>query len=146
MEHLDGALKEVMKQLRGAREEQEQRIHEAIVKKTQEYDKLRLEMESKLTEASHMVAQTRAELIESRAENKVLTHALQERSRVLAEVNDKRARAETEMKVLQVSHSIQCGASFLYQAQRPSSSSLVNSKQCQRQFPLELSKCSKGKS
>lgn len=77
VQHLDGALKEVMKQLRSAREEQEQRIHETIVKKSQEYDKLRVEMESKLTEASHTVAQTRAELIESRAENKVLTQALQ---------------------------------------------------------------------
>lgn len=77
VKHLDGALKEVMKQLRSAREEQEQRIHEIIVKKTQEYDKLRVEMESKLAEASHTVAQTRAEIIESRAENKALTQALQ---------------------------------------------------------------------
>ena len=77
VQHLDSALKEVVKQLRSAREEQEQRLHEAIVKKTQEYDKLRVEMEAKLTEASHIVAQTRADLIESRAENKALTHALQ---------------------------------------------------------------------
>lgn len=77
VKHLDGALKEVMKQLRSAREEQEQRIHEIIVKKTQEYDKLRVEMESKLAEASHTVAQMRAEIIESRAENKALTQALQ---------------------------------------------------------------------
>ncbi|KAG0598864.1 hypothetical protein M758_12G106800 [Ceratodon purpureus] len=102
VQHLDGALKEVVKQLRSAREEQEQRIHETIVKKTQEYDKLRMEMETKLAEASHTAAQTRAELIESRAESKALTHALQDRSRVLAEVNDTRARQETNMKVLQV--------------------------------------------
>lgn len=77
VQHLDGALKEVMKQLRSGREEQEQRIHETIVKKTQENDKLRAEMEAKLAEASHVVAQTRAELLESRAENKALSLALQ---------------------------------------------------------------------
>ena len=77
VQHLDGALKEVMKQLRSAREEQEQRIHETLVKKTQEYDKLRVEMELKLAEASQTVAQTRAECIESQAENKALTQALQ---------------------------------------------------------------------
>lgn len=77
VKHLDGALKEVMKQLRNGREEQEQRIHETIVKKTREYDKLRAEMESKLDEASEFLAHTRTDLIESRAENKALTHALQ---------------------------------------------------------------------
>lgn len=77
VQHLDGALKEVMKQLRSAREEQEQRIHEIMVKNMQEYDNLRAEMESKLAEASHNLAQTRAELMESRAENMALSNALQ---------------------------------------------------------------------
>jgi hypothetical protein len=77
VQHLDGALKEVVKQLRCAREEQEQRIHDTIVKKAQEYDKLRAEMEAKLAEASHIAAQTKAELIESRADTNALTHALQ---------------------------------------------------------------------
>lgn len=75
--HLDGALKECMKQLRHVREEQEQRIHDTLVKKTREYDKLRLDMETKLAEASHMLAQSRAELLESRAEGSALSHALQ---------------------------------------------------------------------
>jgi chromosome segregation ATPase len=75
--HLDGALKECMKQLRHVREEQEQRIHDTLVKKTREYDKLRAEMETKLAESSHFLAQTRNDLLESRAEVTALTHALQ---------------------------------------------------------------------
>lgn len=35
--HLDGALKELVRQLRQAREEQEQKIQEALVKKTREW-------------------------------------------------------------------------------------------------------------
>ncbi|KAJ8630946.1 hypothetical protein MRB53_024269 [Persea americana] len=48
--HLDGALKECVRQLRQAREEQEQKIHEAIVKKTQEWESAKFELESQLTE------------------------------------------------------------------------------------------------
>ncbi|RWR85466.1 filament-like plant protein isoform X1 [Cinnamomum micranthum f. kanehirae] len=48
--HLDGALKECVRQLRQAREEQEQKIHEAIVKKTQEWESAKFELESQLAE------------------------------------------------------------------------------------------------
>ena len=37
--HLDGALKECMRELRSSREEKEQKLHEAMVKKTREWDK-----------------------------------------------------------------------------------------------------------
>lgn len=77
VQHLDGALKEVVKQLRSAREEQEQRVHEVGVKKAQECDAVRVEMEAKVAESALVVAQTRAELIEARAESQALTHALQ---------------------------------------------------------------------
>jgi hypothetical protein len=100
--HLDGALKECMKQLRHVREEHEQLMHDTLVKKTWEYDKLRVEMETKLAEASHLLSQTRTELLESRAEGKALSHALQERSRSLAEVGQAKGRAEADIKVLQV--------------------------------------------
>ncbi|XP_024397596.1 uncharacterized protein [Physcomitrium patens] len=100
--HLDGALKECMKQLRHVREEQEQRIHDTLVKKSREYDKLRIEMETKLAESSHILSQTRSDLLESRAEVTALSHALQERSRGLAELSEVKGRADTEIKVLQV--------------------------------------------
>lgn len=96
VQHLDGALKEVMKQLRSGREEQEQRIHEITVKKTQECDNLRAEMESKLAEASHILAQTRSELMESRAENMALSNALQVYTRIV------------RSPLLELSSSLQC--------------------------------------
>lgn len=77
MAHLDGALKECMKQLRHLREENEQRIHDTLLKKSREYDTLRLEMETKLAESSHFLSQTRSELLESRAEVTAVNHALQ---------------------------------------------------------------------
>uniref|UniRef100_A0A5B7BWN1 Putative Filament-like plant protein isoform 1 n=1 Tax=Davidia involucrata TaxID=16924 RepID=A0A5B7BWN1_DAVIN len=48
--HLDGALKECVRQLRQAREEQEQRIHEAVVEKTRDWESTKLELESQLLE------------------------------------------------------------------------------------------------
>ncbi|KAH9552368.1 hypothetical protein CY35_09G062900 [Sphagnum magellanicum] len=100
--HLDGALKECMKQLRHVREEQEQLIHDTLVKKTREYDKLRIEMETKLAEASEILSHTRTELLECRAEGKALSHALQERSRSLGELGEAKGRAEADIKILQV--------------------------------------------
>ncbi|XP_059631808.1 filament-like plant protein isoform X2 [Cornus florida] len=54
--HLDGALKECVRQLRQAKEEQEQRINEAVAEKTREWESTKLELESQLIEF-----QTRAE-------------------------------------------------------------------------------------
>ncbi|XP_059630745.1 LOW QUALITY PROTEIN: filament-like plant protein [Cornus florida] len=54
--NLDGALKECVRQLRLAKEVQEQRIREAIVEKTSEWDSTKLELENKL-----LLLQTQAE-------------------------------------------------------------------------------------
>lgn len=77
MKHLDGALNEVMKQLRNGREEQAQFIHEAIVKKTREFDKLRAEMELKMVDVTQLLAQSQRELVDSRAETKSLAFELE---------------------------------------------------------------------
>ncbi|KAK3420281.1 hypothetical protein EUGRSUZ_G01092 [Eucalyptus grandis] len=47
--HLDGALKECVRQLRQVREEQEQKIQEAVVKKTGEWESTKAELETKLS-------------------------------------------------------------------------------------------------
>ncbi|KAK3420769.1 hypothetical protein EUGRSUZ_G01602 [Eucalyptus grandis] len=47
--HLDGALKECVRQLRQVREEQEQKIPEAVVKKTREWESTKAELETKLS-------------------------------------------------------------------------------------------------
>ncbi|XVF64568.1 hypothetical protein PTKIN_Ptkin09bG0179100 [Pterospermum kingtungense] len=48
--HLDGALKECVRQLRQAREEQEQKIHEAVAKTTRDWETTKFELESQLLE------------------------------------------------------------------------------------------------
>ena len=141
--HLDGTLKELMQQLRGGRDEADKHLHETIVKKTREFDKLRLEMEAKLAEVTKSMSDNRTQLIESQAENEALNHALkvcsspqglsalsfafeflcmqklmifqrlwpflrldhddfQDRSRMIAELNDIKAHAETDNKILRV--------------------------------------------
>lgn len=47
--HLDGALKECVRQLRQVREEQEQKIQETVVKKTHEWESTKAELETKLS-------------------------------------------------------------------------------------------------
>jgi chromosome segregation ATPase len=76
VKHLEGALKGCTHQLRVVREEQEQCIHEIVVKKTREYDELRAEMNAKLAEASQLLAHTRNELTVSREAANALTLAL----------------------------------------------------------------------
>ncbi|CAK9142251.1 unnamed protein product [Ilex paraguariensis] len=59
--HLDGALKECVRQLRNAREEHEQRIHDAIAAKTQEWESTRLELESQLFQLQGKAEAAKAE-------------------------------------------------------------------------------------
>ncbi|XP_014509142.1 filament-like plant protein 7 [Vigna radiata var. radiata] len=54
--HLDGALKECMQQLRFVREEQEQRIHDAVMKASKEFEKERMVLEEQLSETSKRLA------------------------------------------------------------------------------------------
>ncbi|OAY33239.1 filament-like plant protein isoform X2 [Manihot esculenta] len=56
--HLDAALKECMRQLRQAREEQEQRISEALVQKTHEWESIKSDLETKLQTAKSEAAAT----------------------------------------------------------------------------------------
>ncbi|XP_030485628.2 filament-like plant protein 1 isoform X1 [Cannabis sativa] len=48
--HLDGALKECVRQLRQARDEQEQKIQDAVSKKTQEWESTKCQLENELVE------------------------------------------------------------------------------------------------
>ncbi|XP_042495194.1 filament-like plant protein isoform X2 [Macadamia integrifolia] len=58
--HLDGALKECVRQLRQAREEQELKIHEAVVKQTREWESAKFELESQLIELQIQVEAAKA--------------------------------------------------------------------------------------
>ncbi|KAI9188538.1 hypothetical protein LWI28_023457 [Acer negundo] len=58
--HLDGALKECVRQLRQARDEQEQKINEAVEKKTREWESMKSEMENQLA-----ILRSKAEAVKS---------------------------------------------------------------------------------
>uniref|UniRef100_A0A5B6ZQ32 Putative filament-like plant protein n=1 Tax=Davidia involucrata TaxID=16924 RepID=A0A5B6ZQ32_DAVIN len=63
--HLDGALKECVRQLRQAREEQEQKIREAVAKKTLEWESTKSELESQLIELQSQIQASKAKAVTS---------------------------------------------------------------------------------
>ena len=64
--HLDGALRECVRELRQARDEQEQKINEAVLKKTREWESTNSKLESQLLEL-----QNKAEAIKTETPSRV---------------------------------------------------------------------------
>lgn len=93
--HLDGALKECMRQLRQVREEHEQKIHDVVMKKANELDRIRRELEEQLAGINHR-------LLEAAAENTVLRNSLQEKTQTIEELSERKTYVEADFKVLQV--------------------------------------------
>lgn len=91
--HLDGALKECMRQIRNLKEEHEQKLHEVIVNKTKQFDKVKAELEGK-------IANLDQELLRSAAENSALSRTLQDRSNMLIKLNEEKSQAEAEIELL----------------------------------------------
>ncbi|CAL4921756.1 unnamed protein product [Urochloa decumbens] len=91
--HLDGALKECMKQVRTVKEEGEQKLHDVVFAKTKQWEKIKAEFEAKLLEFEQ-------ELIRAGAENDALTRSLQERAELLMRIDEEKAQAEAEIEVL----------------------------------------------
>ncbi|CAH9137832.1 unnamed protein product [Cuscuta epithymum] len=89
--HLDGALKECMRQIRNLKEEHEQKLHEVILNRTKQFDKMRLELEAKISNLEQ-------ELLRSAAENSALSRSLQERSNMLVKLSEEKSRAEAEIE------------------------------------------------
>ncbi|WJX53770.1 hypothetical protein P8452_39728 [Trifolium repens] len=63
--HLDGALKECMRQLRQAREVQEQKIHEAIANNSHNSESKRFELERKVAELEAQLQTSKADAVAS---------------------------------------------------------------------------------
>ncbi|ONK57262.1 uncharacterized protein A4U43_C10F18270 [Asparagus officinalis] len=59
--HLDAALKECLRQLRQSREEQEQKLQETLIKKTNDWECLKLELETHITELQAQLEARKAE-------------------------------------------------------------------------------------
>ncbi|CAN8304700.1 unnamed protein product [Cochlearia groenlandica] len=91
--HLDGALKECMRQVRSLKEENEKKLRDLTVTKTNQMDKLKAEFESKIDEYEQ-------ELLRSAAENDALSRSLQERSNMVIRIREEKSQAEAEIEHL----------------------------------------------
>ncbi|KAJ4847873.1 hypothetical protein Tsubulata_017248 [Turnera subulata] len=91
--HLDGALKECMRQIRNLKEEHEQKLQDVIVTKTKQWDKIKMELEAKIVNFDQ-------ELLRSAAENAALSRSLQERSNMVIKISEEKSQAEAEIEHL----------------------------------------------
>ncbi|PHT96363.1 hypothetical protein BC332_34711 [Capsicum chinense] len=79
--HLDGALKECMRQIRNLKEEPEQKLHDVIQNKTKQFDKMKHEFEAKLANLDQ-------QLLRFAAENSALSRSLKERSSMVIQFSE----------------------------------------------------------
>ncbi|XP_004288015.1 PREDICTED: filament-like plant protein 7 isoform X1 [Fragaria vesca subsp. vesca] len=90
---LDGALKECMQQLRYVRDEQEQRVHDAVMKTTREFEKSQMVLEEKLTETSKRLSKIGAE-------NTHLSKALSVKEKLTEDLRRQMSQMETDLNAL----------------------------------------------
>ncbi|XP_031473376.1 filament-like plant protein isoform X2 [Nymphaea colorata] len=81
--HLDDALKECVRQLRQAREDQEQKIYEALVERTEVWDSIKFELENRILELETQLKASKgdspsmkAKLVSAEQENAALKRQL----------------------------------------------------------------------
>ncbi|KAK3019803.1 hypothetical protein RJ639_043382 [Escallonia herrerae] len=91
--HLDGALKECMRQIRNLKEDHEQQLHDVALAKTKQFDKMKLELEAKISNLDQ-------ELLRSAAENAAISRSLQERSNMLIKMSEEKSQAEADIELL----------------------------------------------
>lgn len=91
--HLDSALKECMRQVRNLKEENEQKLQELVVNKNKQYDRMKHELEAKISNMDQ-------ELMRAEAESAALSRSLQERSNMLINVSEEKSKAEAEIEML----------------------------------------------
>ncbi|KAK4426381.1 Filament-like plant protein 7 [Sesamum alatum] len=91
--HLDAALKECMQQLRFVREEQGKRVHGAVVKASEEFEKIKIALDEKLAEAGKRLARLEAE-------NSQLMKALSGKDKVIEDLSKYRTQLEADLNSL----------------------------------------------
>ncbi|KAK6938931.1 Filament-like plant protein [Dillenia turbinata] len=91
--HLDGALKECMRQIRNLKEDHEHKLQEVILTKTKQCEKIKLELEAKMDNLEQ-------ELLRFAAENAALSRSLQDRSNVILKISEEKSQAEVEIEIL----------------------------------------------
>ncbi|XP_050364602.1 filament-like plant protein 7 isoform X2 [Argentina anserina] len=90
---LDGALKECMQQLRYVRDDQEQRVHDAVMKTTREFEKSQMVLEEKLAETS-------GRLCKIGAENSHLNKALSVKEKLTEDLRKQLSQMEADVNAL----------------------------------------------
>ena len=93
LRHLDAALKQCMQQLTSLKEEQEQRVCDAVMKKSKEFEKTQKNLEDNLRE-------TRARLTDLTDENTHLSKALLTKEKLIEDLRKLKSQADTEFKAL----------------------------------------------
>lgn len=91
--HLDGALKECMRQIRNLKEEHEQKLHDVVLSKTKQWERIKLEFETKIGNLDQ-------ELRRSAADNAALSRSLQDRSNMIIKMSEEKSQAEAEIEQL----------------------------------------------
>ncbi|XP_011043506.1 PREDICTED: filament-like plant protein 7 isoform X2 [Populus euphratica] len=91
--HLEAALKECMQQLRFVREDQEQRIHDAVMKTSNEFEKSQMILEEELAETSKTLAKIGLE-------NTHLSKALLAKEKLIEDLSKQKAQVEADFNAL----------------------------------------------
>ncbi|KAL2348597.1 hypothetical protein Fmac_002597 [Flemingia macrophylla] len=94
--HLDGALKECMKQIRTVKEDSEQKLLEVIHLKSNQWEKIKLELEAQIDNLDEG-------LRELAGENDALLRSLQESSNKIVKLKEEKSEAEAEVELLKKS-------------------------------------------
>ncbi|XP_074286877.1 filament-like plant protein 4 [Silene latifolia] len=91
--HLDGAVKECMKQIRNLKEENERKLEEVTFTKNKQYDRMKHELETK-------IACLDQDLMSAEAESAAISRSLHERSNMLIKVSEEKSQAEAQIELL----------------------------------------------
>lgn len=90
--HTEDRMHKYIEQISILREEQEKAIEDAILSKSKEWDLLRTQLESKLTEVDHQLLTAKAAMLKS----------LQERDAKITETTEEKTKAQSEVRSLYI--------------------------------------------
>ncbi|XP_022740227.1 filament-like plant protein 5 [Durio zibethinus] len=91
--HLDDALKECTRRVMNVKEESEKKLHDVVLAKTIQWDKIKLDLEGKIAELDQG-------LLRAAAENQALSRSLQERSNLIAQIELEKSKTEAEIELM----------------------------------------------
>ncbi|KAL1214147.1 Filament-like plant protein 6 [Cardamine amara subsp. amara] len=91
--HLDGALKECMRQIRNLKKDHEVKLHDVALSKTKQIEKITMEFEKRISDYEQ-------ELLRSAADSDALSRTLQERSNMLVKISEEKSRCDAEIETL----------------------------------------------